>query len=264
MELATANQASVQSEDPPHLARLCLSPYSLGFIRLNRRRVMEMGEAANNLDGQAAETLAPRHKILAIGVVNFVLLGFYWVVLKWGYEDKRPPWDTRFAWSCGGTIAICAFLVLKPELGGLLKSLGGKSSGTDSSKVLDDNSYIGSLIVRYGITVMSYINASLMVLGTGGIRLSPFEQIPIAMVLLAPVIMTGNGATLKKNSKQQNMLWGLIYVPILFVTSSHSGFRLVRKAAEGVFWNEKGWVSPFSLIFIVIASLAFDYLKNRA
>jgi hypothetical protein len=214
--------------------------------------------------------LEPRGKIVAILIANAIMLACWLVVQAIGYQGPqgwvgqfRPEWTTYVSFATTGLLLCGIPLFLPSFIPGFVNFIYGLTGqgGRDESlanKILLDDGNIISKGVRVAVTIATYLHATALIMTTGGIRSSPFSQIPIAVVLLAPIIMT------EIKPQLVNLGFGVVYVVVIFLLSNSSFVsnlpsHLINGNRQDV--QIKGWVEPAVTIVVLLVSLGLTILR---
>ena len=200
------------------------------------------------------------------------MFGCWAVVQRWGYHapagwrgSDRPDWTTYAVFAIVAVIVCALPLILPAFVGGvtnLLFGLVGQSTQTGGERlgrqVLTDNKSLVSTASRVAVTVATYLHATALIFTTGGIRDSPFAQIPIAVVILAPIIMTSI------RTQIVNLVFGIIYVIFLFgMNKSDLVSSLPAQTVDGniELLQVRTVVEPAITIVVVLCSLGLTALR---
>lgn len=222
--------------------------------------------------------LPPIAKLSALFLVN-VALGLTYLLIFWfgGFEMPSTESESPFSWLyIISVLAASVFSALPMFVVGL--SLGiqmfyygltGRAGEIDIAQInpfvgrifMNNNDYF-SQIFRFLVTVATYFSATVLVLQTGGFRDSPFSQIPFAIVILGPIIMTA------PRTQGMNIVFGGLYISLMYYVDRPGEGNdnlewlgsLYRMLPEGVEFSY--WVEPSVLGVIVLSSLGLYLIRD--
>lgn len=208
--------------------------------------------------------LLPKHKIYAIVAANAAIYIFVLVCQKWGYgteapgtspTDLKPDLTTYFTWQVA-TLLVCALPGTLSLGDSFLRSLRRQRERTDGPiwQLLNDNDDAASKFFRVSITILTYISITALVLNSGGVIEGPFGQFPIALVVLAPVIMTSRVTLLT------NLILGAPYVAVVFYVSSDTTSDVVTALSDQLAIHP--WVFSLEAVIVVLVGLGFTVLAR--
>lgn len=205
--------------------------------------------------------LRPLDKGLAIGFANAVILGFVLISSQNGFgkvdESKPlilPSLDSYRLWAWA-TLALCfSPPVLALLWGVIIRLVGGEVDPQGSTLVLHKETPAAKVYL-WSITLLSYGAASALVLATGGLVKSPYAIFPVTLVLLAPIIMTGEA------TPWINLIGGLLFTSLLYYVSridpiSHWEHPLPDNVSAAT------WVYAVETGIVILASLIFNLVKE--
>lgn len=236
------------------------------------------------LDGD--KDRAPADKAFAIALANLLIAGI--AMALFGFSEATRDelgdrlvdsiWATGYIWVAGPTILV-AFLTCFGTLpSSLLKEIkarfvgrGAKPdgwiacyetwwdsqflrpAGGTSDQAAPDLRLPRFLLVM--ITAGTYWSVLVLTQATGGAAKSPFGQLPVGMILLAPIIMT----TFK--AKVSNLLLGVIYIGTLFLVPRWLEVlpfcTLIDRPIDEL---THGWAFAVPAVSLTLGSLGFPLL----
>ncbi len=200
-------------------------------------------------------------KAAFIFLANLVVVIFVASVQRWGYVEGKKANLAPFMWLEAVNVVLILFPLLLLQLGQNLSSWlnqmglslspspepGAKTSIV--SRFLDDAWPNWSLGYRAAITALMYAAVTILVRSTGGSIAGPFGQFPVAVVILAPIIMTSI------RTKLWNIGLGAVYVGVLFWVTTDAG-----RDRLGVRYEP--WVWALGAVIVLAISLMLGLLQD--
>lgn len=212
--------------------------------------------------------LTPQDKALSIGVTNVGILLFTFIANTRGIHVDGNKTGLAL-WVAYRAFILAAAACLVPVIAGpLIETAAKLGSGSEepvtkppAARILDRHlsspvTSMPALVYLVGITLLTYLAITVLVLNSGGAIASPFNQFPIAIIVLAPIIMTG------RKTPIFNLGLGTVYAIALFYAKELRVLdRHVVDLPEGA--HIATWVYASEVVLVIIVSLGFYLVRDR-
>jgi hypothetical protein len=240
------------------------------------RRIRNFVAEARAVDSDRNVQLLTATKAAGIFSANLVIAGFVLVSHRYGYASGDSSSGELNLVPYGYVQTVAILLILIPIIVIFIANIGPAAFGSVSGSLglsLDiedaatppaqlptwrriirgtfyDEMPRLAIAYRVLITLATYLAVSILVISTGGVLKGPFGQFPIALVVIAPVIMTS------VVTKIVNVFGGLAFVVVLYTLDGKGWFihQLPRGSsyATWVYVVEAALVVTFSLLFGIL------------